>query len=186
MIEIKIMGLGGQGAVMGAEILAGAAFKDNHWSQMIPLYTGVRRGSVVQYFVRLDDKLITIHNAVLNPDIIIVLDPKLQKMYPITQGLKEGGIALMNTQLAPDEVDLGVNLSKIATINATKVSTEFFGQRPIPITNTTMLGAFCKTTGLVELESLFEPIQEAFAGKIGKMNIEIAKRGYEEVKVEEF
>lgn len=186
MIEIKLMGLGGQGAVMGAEILAGAAFKDGHWSQMIPLYTGVRRGSVVQSFVRIDDKLITIHNAVLNPNIIIVLDPKLQRMYPITQGLKEGGIAILNTQLPPDEVDLGVKLSKIATLDATKVSSEFFGPRPIPITNTTMLGAFCKATGIVKLESLFEPIQESFAGKIGKMNVEIAKRGYEEAKVKEF
>ena len=86
----------------------------------------------------------------------------------------------------PDEVDLGVNVSKIATLDATKVSTGFFGQRPIPITNTTMLGAFCKTTELVKLESLFEPIQESFTGKIGKMNIKIAKRGYEEVKVKEF
>ena len=185
MIEIKIMGLGGQGAVMGAEILADAAFRDGNWSQMIPLYGGVRRGAVVQSFVRIDKKLITIHNAILNPDIVVVLDHKLQITYPITQGLKENGIAILNTQQAPNEIDLGKKLSKIAMVDATKISTEFFGPRPIPITNTTMLGAFSKATGLVNLEALYPCIRERFPGKTGEMNVEMATRGFEEVEVKE-
>lgn len=186
MIEIRMMGLGGQGAVMGAEILADAGFRDGKWSQMIPQYGGIRRGGIVQSFVRLDDKPVTIHNAVLTPDIIIVLDPKLQKTFPITRGLKEGGIAIINTSQKPEEIDFGLKLLKLATVDATAISREFFGLRPIPITNTTMLGAFSKATGLVKLESLFHGIKELFPGKVGETNVQMATRGYEEVKIKEF
>jgi pyruvate ferredoxin oxidoreductase gamma subunit len=54
--------------------------------------------------------------------------------------------------------------------------------RAIPITNTTMLGAIAKVTDWVKLESLFEPIRHTFPGRIGEINIEACKKGYEIVE----
>lgn len=183
LLEVRIIGLGGQGAVVGAEILADAVFREGKWSQMIPQYGGVRRGSVVQGFVRIDEKMITLNTSINTPDIIVVLDPKIQKNYPIAQGLKQGGMAILNSEQSPEEVDLGVKLSKISTIDATRISREILGPQPIPITNTIMIGAFSKATGVVKLESLFPRIKENFPGKTGDINIAMVKAGYERCKV---
>jgi 2-oxoisovalerate ferredoxin oxidoreductase gamma subunit len=185
MIEIRFHGRGGQGSVTGAEILADAAFREGKWSQKIPVYGGERRGAPVMAFLRIDDKKVTINSPIETPDCIIVLDQMLPKIANVTRGLKEGGIAVLNDTEPPEKVDLGVKLSKIATVDATGVSNELFGPRSIPITNTTMLAAFCKATGWVKLETLFEPIKERFGGRISEANIEAAKRGYNRVKIKE-
>ena len=131
-------------------------------------------------------KKITINSPIETPDCIIVLDQQLPKITNVVHGLKEGGIAVLNDIELPEKVDLGVKLSKIATVDATGVSNELFGPRSIPITNTTMLAAFCKATGWVKLETLFEPIKERFGGRISEANIKAANLGYERVKVKEF
>jgi len=74
-------------------------------------------------------------------------------------------------------------LSKIATIDATQISTEVFGVRAIPIVNTIMMGAIAKATDWVELESLYEPIRHTFPGRVGELNVQACKRGYEAVEV---
>jgi Pyruvate/2-oxoacid:ferredoxin oxidoreductase gamma subunit len=92
----------------------------------------------------------------------------------------------MNSARAPEEVDLGVKLSKVATLDATGVAIEVFGPTAIPITNTAMLGALSAATGWVKLGSLFEPITERFSGQVGERNISAAKLGYERVKVKKY
>lgn len=183
MIEIRFHGMGGQGAVMGALALAEAAFAEGKYAQKIPVYGGMRRGGDVTVFLRLDDKPIRRTSGIYEPDALIVLDPTLTRVPEVRRGLKKGGLVVLNDERSPDEVDLGVQLSKIATVDATGVSTELFGPRAIPITNTTMLGAVSRATGWVRLESLTEPLKHMFPGKQGEVNLDACKRGYERVKV---
>ena len=182
MIEIRFHGMGGQGAVMGALMLAEAAFSEGKFAQKIPMYGGTRRGGDVTVFLRLDNKPIRRTCGIYEPDAIVVLDPALSKVPAVRKGLKRGGMAVLNDERSPGEVDLGVELSKVATVDATGISTEVLGPRAIPITNTTMLGAVSRATGWVKLESLFEPIIRMFPGRIGELNIEACKRGYEAVR----
>lgn len=186
MIEIRFHGRGGQGAVTAGEILADAVFREGRWSQKIPIYGGERRGAPVMAFTRISDKKITLNCGIEEPDCIIVLDPVLPTIVNVARGLKEGGIAVLNDTKPIDHLDLGVKLSKIAVVDATGISIEIFGPRSIPITNTIMLGAFSKATGMVKLTSLFEPIIEKFSKKIGEINIEAVKKGYEQTKVKTF
>jgi 2-oxoacid:acceptor oxidoreductase gamma subunit (pyruvate/2-ketoisovalerate family) len=174
--------MGGQGAVMGALILAEAAFAEGKYAQKIPVYGGMRRGGDVTVFLRLGDKPIRRTSGIYEPDALVVLDPALAGKPAVQQGLKKGGIAILNEEKAPSDVDFGVNLGTTATVAASGVSAQLFGVRPIPITNTTMLGAIAKVTDWVELKSLFEPIMHAFPGRIGELNIEACKKGYEIVK----
>lgn len=81
----------------------------------------------------------------------------------------------MNYRGKPEEVDLGIGLSKVATVNATAISTALFGQRAIPITNTVMLGAISRATNWVRLESLYDSIREQFSGKIRELNVEACR-----------
>ncbi len=182
MIEIRFHGMGGQGAVMGALMLAEAAFSEGKYAQKIPVYGGMRRGGDVTVFLRLDDKPIRRTCGIYEPDALVVLDPTLTKHERVRKGLKEGGMAILNDSRSPGEIDLGVKLSKTAAVPATDVSTEVFGQRAIPITNTTILGAIAKATDWVDLESIFQPITHAFPGRIGELNIQACKIGYERVR----
>ena len=186
LIEIRFHGRGGQGAVTAAEILADAIFREGKYTQKIPLYGSERRGAPVTAFVRIDEKPITITSGVYSPDCIFVLDPRLPKITNVAAGLKVGGIAIMNSTRAPGEVDLGVKLSKVATVDATGVAIEVFGPTAIPITNTAMLGALSAATGWVKLDSLFDPIAERFPGQMTGRNVNAAKLGYERVKVKTF
>ena len=183
MNEIRFHGMGGQGAVMGALMLAEAAFTEGKYAQKIPVYGGMRRGGDVTVFLRLDDKPIRRTSGIYEPDALVVLDPTLVDHPPVKSGLKKGGVAVVNWARDPKEVDLGVPLSKLVTIDATQISSEVFGVRAIPIVNTIMMGAIAKATDWVELESLFEPIMHTFPGRIGELNVQACKRGYEAAEV---
>ncbi len=183
MNEIRIHGMGGQGSVMGALMLAEAAFTEGKYAQKIPVYGGMRRGGDVTVFLRLDDKPIRRTCGIYEPDALIILDPALAKHSRITQGIKEGGTVVLNDTLNPTDVNIGVELSKVATLDATSISADIFGVRAIPIVNTIMMGAIAKVTDWVELESLYDPIMHSFPGRIGELNIEACKRGHEAVEV---
>jgi 2-oxoacid:acceptor oxidoreductase gamma subunit (pyruvate/2-ketoisovalerate family) len=174
--------MGGQGAVMGALALAEAAFAEGKYAQKIPVYGGMRRGGDVTVFLRLDDKPIRRTSGIYEPDALIVLDPNLTRHERVISGLKEGGVAVLNDTRAPSEIDLGVKLSKIATVDASSISAEIFGVRAIPIVNTIILGAVSKSTGWVKLESLIDTIKHTWSGRIGELNVEACTRGYEAVR----
>jgi pyruvate ferredoxin oxidoreductase gamma subunit/2-oxoisovalerate ferredoxin oxidoreductase gamma subunit len=108
MIEIRFHGMGGQGAVMGALILAEAAFSEGRYAQKIPVYGGMRRGGDVTVFLRLDDKPVRRTCGVYEPDALVVLDPALSAHEMVRRGLKEGGMAILNDERSPGEVDMGV------------------------------------------------------------------------------
>jgi 2-oxoisovalerate ferredoxin oxidoreductase gamma subunit len=178
--------MGGQGAVMGALILAEAAFSEGLFAQKIPMYGGMRRGGDVTVFLRLDDKPIRRTCGIYEPDALVVLDPALTLYPTVKKGLKKGGTVILNDKRGPEDVDLGVELSRVATVDATGVSIEVLGQRAIPITNTTILGAIAKATDWVERDSLLEPIRHAFPGRIGELNVEACRRGHDRVRVMEW
>jgi len=160
LIEIRFHGMGGQGAVMGALILAEAAFSEGKHAQKIPVYGGMRRGGDVTVYLRLDDKPIRRTSGIYKPDALVVLDPNLTVHEKIWAGLKPSGTAILNDLKEPTNFK---GPSKVATIPASDISSEMFGPRAIPITNTIMLGAIAKATGWVKLESLFEPITHRHA-----------------------
>ena len=100
MIEIRFHGMGGQGAVMGALILAEAAFSEGRYAQKIPVYGGMRRGGDVTVFLRLDDKPVRRTSGVYEPDALVVLDPALTAHERVRRGLKEGGLVILGLYYA--------------------------------------------------------------------------------------
>jgi pyruvate ferredoxin oxidoreductase gamma subunit len=110
--------------------------------------------------------------------VIVVFDPRLIDIVDVTAGLKENGIAIVNSKKTPQEIKakLGNNW-KVATLDATSIARSTLG---VPIVNTTMLGAIVKMTDMVELDSLEEPLNHRFGDK-GLKNFEACKRAYEQV-----
>ena len=183
MIEIRFHGRGGQGAVKASDVLAMAAFEEGKQVQAFPFFGVERRGAPVTAFTRISDNEIRIHSYIYEPDVLVVLDPSLIGYPPVRSGLKSGGMAIINESKKPKEIDLGVPLSLTASLDATQISTEIFGVRAIPIVNTIIMGAIAKATDWVTLESLYKPIMHAFPGRVGELNVQACKRGYEEVEV---
>ena len=150
MIEIRFHGRGGQGAVTASRIIAIAAYEEGQYSQAIPMYGTERRGAPLTAFVRIDEQRVRERELVHNPDISIVLDPLIAKQQAVVNNLKAGGLVLLNTQDNPKDVQLGGDF-KVATVDATTIALETLGR---PITNTAILGAFSKVTGIIKLESI--------------------------------
>ena len=97
MIEIRIHGRGGQGAVVASQIIAEAAFREGMHVQAFPSFGSERRGAPVAAFVRLDREPVLIRTEIYEPDGLIVLDQSLitQKLVDVTQGVKEGAWVLI-------------------------------------------------------------------------------------------
>jgi len=176
MIEIRIHGRGGQGAVTAAEILATAAFKDGKYSQAFPRFGPERRGAPVEAFCRIDDKFITVRTFVYEPDFLVVLDEGLIHATDITSGLKKDGTIVINTNKKASEFNLPFT---VHTFDATKIAMDAFGK---PIVNTIILGAFAKATKIVSIKSLEEAVAEKFSGAMADKNVALVKKSYEEMK----
>lgn len=178
MIEIRLHGRGGQGAVTASRLIAIAAYEEGQYSQAIPMYGTERRGAPLTAFVRIDEQRVRERELVHNPDISIVLDPLIAKQQAVVDNLKPDGLVILNTTDEPEEVKLGGDF-RVATVDATTIALETLGR---PITNTAILGSFANITGLVKLESIEKAIMKTFPGRIGEMNVEAVKRSYNEVK----
>lgn len=179
LIEIRFHGRGGQGAVTASRILATAAFLEGKHSQSIPMYGTERRGAPVTAFVRIGEKDKMVRSLVHEPDYVVVLDPLLRKTVNITEGLKESGKIIVNSSVPPSEVELDKNVPT-ATVDATEIALEVLGR---PITNTAILGAFCKATGEVKLESVIEAVNQQWSGRLAEMNVKAVKEAYNRTEV---
>jgi pyruvate ferredoxin oxidoreductase gamma subunit len=175
--ELRIHGRGGQGSVTAAELIAVAAFKSGVYSQAFPAFGVERRGAPVQAFVRFSDSRIRLRSQVYEPDYIIVQDSSLIKDVDVFSGLKEGGIAIINTEKA---LTFPVpETAKIITIDATSIALEMLG---VPITNTSLMGAFAAASGEISVEALEEAIKDRFTGSLAEKNINAANRAFILVK----
>jgi 2-oxoacid:acceptor oxidoreductase gamma subunit (pyruvate/2-ketoisovalerate family) len=137
-------------------------------------------------FLRIDDQRIWLHQQIYEPDCCVVLDQGLVTSIPWTDGLKQDGYAVLNWSGNIEELGLPKKMSKIGIVDAINVSKKAFGERSFPITNTTMLGALCKTSNLVQLDSLRKAIKEKWSGKIADSNINAIEEAYKVTKVHKF
>jgi 2-oxoacid:acceptor oxidoreductase gamma subunit (pyruvate/2-ketoisovalerate family) len=184
MIEIRIHGRGGQGAVVASKMLVTAAAKEGKRVQAFPTFGAERRGAPVAAFARIDEKKIRIHSEVYTPDCVIVLDPVLYKAVDVTAGLKQGGWIILNSSKAPSLYPFPAHY-KVATVDASGIAMKHkLGSRTEPIVNTAILGAFAKVTGIVGIEALADTVMESVPGK-GKENEAAAREAYENVKIRE-
>ena len=136
MKEIRIHGRGGMGAVKAAEALVYAAVMDGKYGNSIPFFGFERQGAPVTAFVRISEEPIRPKNRVYHPDVIIVLDPTIMNAVNVFEGVKEGGILVLNTAHEPEDLDIPENITSVTVTDATKIAMDMIGR---PITNTVML-----------------------------------------------
>ncbi len=161
MLEIRIHGRGGQGAVIASKVLASALFNEGKWVQSFPAFGVERRGAPVTAFLRLDEAPILLRCQIYHPDHLMVLDPTLIEAINVSEGLKDGGLILINTE-KPPQAFVGLGPYRIATVDAGRIAVEHgLGSPEHPIVNTAILGAYARASGIVGLDSVLEAIREA-------------------------
>jgi 2-oxoacid:acceptor oxidoreductase gamma subunit (pyruvate/2-ketoisovalerate family) len=176
MIEIRIHGRGGQGAVTTSRVLAHAAVLEDKYGQSSQIPLGDRRGAPVVAFARIDERPIHLRGNIKTPDILIILDPTLVHVVDMVSDLKEEGRIIINS---PQELDF---VQPTTYVDATSIAIKHIGQ---PIVNASILGAFAAATGLVSVDSVEKAFTSTFekrlkGGRLEK-NIDAIRETYEEV-----
>ncbi|MEA2104361.1 MAG: 2-oxoacid:acceptor oxidoreductase family protein [Candidatus Cloacimonadota bacterium] len=180
MVEIRMHGRGGQGAVKASIILAEAAFQGGKYVQAFPRFGVERRGAPIEAFTRIDDKPVQIRSQIYFPNGIIVLDPTLIEVVDVTKGLKKGGWILINSNKKPEEFDFG-NDYKIYTVDATDIAVQNkLGSQAAPIVNTAIVGAFAKISGMISLEEVNQGIENSIP-RFKEANKKAAQEAFESV-----
>ena len=168
-MNIRISGLGGQGAVTAAHLLAMAANKDGKFSISNPFFGAEKRMAPAESYARIGSERIYDRGELVYPDVIMVFHPHvitMQKSYtaPFYSGIKENGLVIINTpqDLLSDEdhktlEDLNV---KVLNHDATKLALEI-GKTELS-TNMAMIGACAGVTKIVTLDALDKALQDRF------------------------
>ena len=178
MLEIRWHGRGGQGVVTSSQLLSQAAIIEGKYAIHIPEFGPERRGAPVRSYTRIDDEEIEIRYGVLNPDIVVVIDPTLVSYSDmIVEGLKDDGLIVINHH-SGDIPDV-FRRYRVFAVDAYRISLDTLGR---PIYNTSMLGALVGATKIVSLDSVYTAMSSRFSGEILEMNIEAVRRGAKEVK----
>ena len=179
MIEIRFHGRGGQGTVVASKILADALAKEGNYVQAYPEFGVERRGAPVFSFIRIDNKPIYDKSRIYTPDHVVVVDPTLVEAIDITDGLKDGGWIIINSDKDPSEFKFPARF-KVATVNATGIAVKNkLGTLAAPIVNTAVAGAVVKILDLAKLESLLQAIGDAISTK-PEDNKKAAAEAYEQ------
>ncbi|MEA3333058.1 MAG: 2-oxoacid:acceptor oxidoreductase family protein [Pseudomonadota bacterium] len=165
MQEIRFHGRGGQGAVIASRILAQALFFEGRYAQSFPTFGAERRGAPVAAFVRADKTFINVRSRVTKPDYVVVMAARLIETVPVTDGLKPGGILLINSDQPPEAFNFEPTTGykkpsyQVITINLNRIALKYgLGNEIMPLINAPVLGALAKVSGLVKPESLIQAL----------------------------
>ena len=171
-INIRMSGLGGQGVVTSAHVMAMAANKDGKFSISNPFFGAEKRMAPAESYCRIGEERIYDRGELVYPDIIVVYHPQvitLQKSYtaPFYSGIKKGGLIIINSnsELLSDEdkkylADLNV---AVYTFDATELALEIAGTELA--SNMALIGAMAGISKAVTLQALDLALQDRFGKK---------------------
>jgi pyruvate ferredoxin oxidoreductase gamma subunit len=169
--EIRWHARAGQGAKTAAQILALALLRTGRGVQAFPEYGPERRGAPLRAFTRFADRPIRRHDAVTDPDVVVVLEPSLVHEAGVAEGLEPDGFVLYNGDEAPPELD---------DVDVRCVPAERLAQElDSGFVNIVMLGAVAAELGEPPLADLQEAAVETLGRKVEEDDVRRAlSEGY--------
>jgi 2-oxoacid:acceptor oxidoreductase gamma subunit (pyruvate/2-ketoisovalerate family) len=182
LFEIRVHGLGGQGAVTLVNWLAQAGYSTGQHVQAFPFFGAERRGAPVKAFVRVDSEAIDLRSQVYLPDLLVVMSTDLTGV-AISEGIKPEGKVLVN---AGEELAdrLATRFAReIFWVDATGIALELGLEiEGMPMVNLPLFGAMASQSGTSDLDAVLEVVNEV-AAKRGNREayVTAATRGFNEV-----
>ena len=183
MYEIRMHGLGGQGIVVGGEILSNAFLRENKYLAVFPSFGVERRGSAVTAFGRLDDKPIREKSKSYEPDFLIICDPSQISVPQNYEGFKEGGVIVACGTDPQKVLEMGVKPKRIVMIDGIRIAYETTRNS---LTNMIMCGAFARATDIISFDSILSAIREELPSAFVKTSVTGAQRGHDEAQIYDY
>lgn len=171
-LNIRMSGLGGQGAVTAAHVMAMAASRDGKFAISNPFFGAEKRMAPAESYCRIGVSRIYDRGELVFPDVIEVFHPQVITMgksytMPFYSGIKENGVVIINSDvplLDDDDVQRLKNLDvAVFYIKGTQIALDVAGTELS--TNMTMIGSAAGITKCVSLEALDGALQERFGKK---------------------
>lgn len=182
--EIVWHGRGGQGAVTAAKILTEAAYYEGFKGVSAkPAYFSERRGAPVSVHTRIAREPIRTFANVLTPDIAVVLDDNLLEMVNVTASLREGGLLIVNSAAAPE--NLGIEGPFSVAVSDAYHSSEDAGLivEGNVLVSTSILGPFAAASSLVSLANIQKALRNKFKGRALERNLKALELAYASTRI---
>ncbi|MGC8819625.1 MAG: 2-oxoacid:acceptor oxidoreductase family protein [Fervidobacterium sp.] len=170
--SIRIAGIGGQGNLLSGYILSEAFVILEKYVIQTQNYSEQVRGGPSYCDVLVSDEPILYPKAVLF-DSLIIMHPSMVShgKYVATNGI----IVYDNTNIPELPSEIRRITKRIVEIPASKLAIERYGNAMV--SNMILLGAFVKSTALIDFETLFDAVKEEVNPKYYNMNVEAIKLG---------
>jgi pyruvate ferredoxin oxidoreductase gamma subunit len=188
--EIRMESIGGLGANVAGKILTEAAIIGMGMNGAgFASYGSEKKGTPVKSFVRIceADQQVRINSPVEEPHVLAIFHEALTKSVPVTAGAVPGKtITILNTRKTPAQARdfLKLEGGKVGVIDAMEIAMAT-GSR----VNMVMMGAVMKASAFFDWKAVEDTIAAQFGKKYAalmKGNMEALRRGFDEVKFEEF
>lgn len=171
-LNIRMSGLGGQGAVTAAHVMAMAASRDGKFAISNPFFGAEKRMAPAESYCRIGLERIYDRGELVFPDVIQVFHPQVITMgksytMPFYSGIKEGGVVIINSDvplLSQEDIERLKELNvSVFYIKGTQIALDVAGTELS--TNMTMIGSVAGITKCVSIEALDGALQERFGKK---------------------
>lgn len=178
MYEIIMLGRGGQGLVLGAEMLVTALMHAGLEVQYFPEFAAERRGAPIRAYARASHGPIYHRCKIYRADALLVFDTTVFSQEEL-KNLKANGIIIVSS---PKAIPLG-KLYKSFRLDAHDIALKnhLLSSEGFPLGNMAMLGAFLKIAKLASLDDLEWAMNRRFSTAI-KENLQCANDGFAAVK----
>ena len=181
LTSVRFHARGGQGGVTAAQLVV-YAYKGP--AKCFPRFGAERMGSPTEAYAKVsqDPDAIRSNEQVYIPRYVCILDDSIIKDVCVTNGLPPGGWLIINSVKNIDKLKEMTERDDVnyALIDATGLAIEKLGRA---ITNTAILGALSKVSGIFSLEDLDRAIKFQFRGSLVQKNIDLVKTVYDKVKI---
>jgi len=187
--EMRLESIGGLGANLCGKLLGelGAAYLGLNASAFSS-YGSEKRGSPVKSYVRWSNRERDIlHNSpVEHPHLLVLFHEALSKTLPVTAGLTEDSIIVVNTSNSPAQTrdNLRLHSGTVCCVDALGLSAESKSR-----VNMVMLGAVAKASGFIPLDAVIALVTETLGKKYPALlqnNLSGIEQGYNNLKKEAF
>jgi 2-oxoglutarate ferredoxin oxidoreductase subunit gamma len=171
MIQVRFVGLGGQGIILMGEILGEAAVMEKKYVGQTSSYGAEARGSACKSDVVISDSWID-YPEVTEPDLLACMSQGTYEQNKVRVNPATGKI-FMDPQLVKPDPSLAL---KHIPIPATERALQELGNRMVA--NMVLLGAVVKAIGLVGEESLLQALSNRVPPSLLELNKKALALGF--------
>ena len=163
--EMRLESIGGLGANLCGKLLGelGAAYLGLN-SASFSSYGSEKRGSPVKSYVRWSEpEQEILHNSpVERPHLLSIFHQALSKTLPVTAGVGEDCVLVVNTAAYPEEIreELCLYAGTFCCVNALELALQSKSR-----VNMVMLGAIAKASGFIPLEAVKSLVEDTLGKK---------------------